>query len=73
MRGAETHTQTNKTKKRQNSKTHQHTVTADLRVDHLGDDPGVGEADDEPVPVGLVLVLVHGHQPLAGAVVRLAL
>ena len=48
-------------------------VTADLRSDDLGDDVAVGEANDESVLRGVVLVLGLGDQALAGIVVGLAL
>mmetsp|Transcript_46798 Transcript_46798/g.61926 ORF Transcript_46798/g.61926 Transcript_46798/m.61926 type:complete len:353 (-) Transcript_46798:12-1070(-) len=50
-----------------------HAVASDLGVDDLADDRLVGEAHNEPVAAGHVLVLVHDDQALAGTVVRLAL
>lgn len=48
-------------------------VTGDLRVDDLGDDVAVGEADDQAVLGGVVLVLGLGDQALTGIVVGLTL
>jgi hypothetical protein len=48
-------------------------VTGDLRVDDLGDDVAVGEADDETVLGSVVLVLGLGDQALTGIVIGLAL
>lgn len=48
-------------------------VTGDLRVDDLGDDVAVGEADNEAVLGGVVLVLGLGDQALTGIVISLAL
>lgn len=48
-------------------------VTGDLRVDDLGDDVAVGEADNEAVLGSVVLVLGLGDQALTGIVISLAL
>lgn len=48
-------------------------VTRDLRVDDLGDDVAVGEADDHAVLGRIVLVLGLGDQALTGIVVGLTL
>ena len=48
-------------------------ITSDLRVGDLADDVAVGETDDEPVLVGVVLVDVLDHELSAGGVVGLAL
>lgn len=47
-------------------------VAVDLSGDDLGDDVAVGEADNEPVLGGVVLVLGLGDQALASIVVGLA-
>lgn len=47
-------------------------VTGDLGGDDLGDDVAVGEANDQAVLGGVVLVLGLGDQALAGVVVGLA-
>jgi hypothetical protein len=47
-------------------------VARDLRGDDLGDDVLVGEADDQAVLGGVVLVLGLGDEALAGVVVGLA-
>ena len=51
---------------------HDH-ITLDLRVGDLADDVAVGETDDQPVLVGVVLVGVLDHKLSAGVVVGLAL
>jgi hypothetical protein len=48
---------------------HENLVTANLRVDDLGNDVLVGETDDEAVLGRIVLVLGLGDQPLTGIVV----
>jgi hypothetical protein len=48
-------------------------VTGDLRVDNLGDDVAVGEANDHAVLGRVVLVLGLGDQALASIVVGLTL
>lgn len=48
-------------------------VSLDLGIDQLADDVGVGEADDEAVLGGVVLVLVLDDQTLTSIVVGLAL
>lgn len=47
-------------------------VTSDLGGDDLADDVAVGEADDQAVLRGVVLVLGLGDQTLAGVVIGLA-
>ena len=48
-------------------------VTLELGVDNLGDDVLVGDADDQAVFGGVVLVLGLGHKALTGVVVGLTL
>lgn len=48
-------------------------VTGDLRVDDLSDDVAVGEADNQAVLGGVVLVLGLGDKALTGVVVGLTL
>lgn len=48
-------------------------VTGELRVDDLGDDVAVGEADHQAVLGGVVLVLGLGDQTLTGVVISLSL